>query len=75
MPDGFAEVLLEHGCLPRILQMVELQLVRQAFHEGYVDTDDAYYMCGTLLLDSHSTTQTLLVDLAGQVAHANIKRA
>lgn len=34
MPGGFAEVLLEHGCLPRILQMVELQLVRQAFHEG-----------------------------------------
>lgn len=36
MPGGFAEVLLEHGCLPRILQLVELQLVRQAYQEGYV---------------------------------------
>ncbi len=35
MPGGFAEVLLEHACLPRILQLVELQLVRQAFEEGY----------------------------------------
>ena len=34
MPGGFAEVLLEHACLPRILQLVELQLVRQAFEEG-----------------------------------------
>ena len=36
MPGGFAEVLLERGCLPRILQLVELQLVRQEFHDGYV---------------------------------------
>lgn len=36
MPGGFAEVLLERGCLPRILQLVELQLVRQAFQDGYV---------------------------------------
>lgn len=34
MPNGFPEVLIEHGCLPRILQLVELQLVRQAFQEG-----------------------------------------
>ena len=34
MPDGFAEVLLEHGCLTRIVQVVELQLTRQAFQEG-----------------------------------------
>eukprot|EP00752_Nemacystus_decipiens_P003150 g2917.t1 len=37
MPDGFAEVLLERGCLPRILQLVELQLVRQSFQDGDVD--------------------------------------
>lgn len=61
MPGGFSEVLLEHGCLPRILQMVELQLVRQAFHEGYVDADDTYCMCGTLL-GSRWTTQTPVVD-------------
>lgn len=36
MPGGFAEVLLERGSLPRILQLVELQLVRQAFQDGYV---------------------------------------
>ena len=34
MPDGFAEVLLDHGCLTRIVQVVELQLTRQAFQEG-----------------------------------------
>lgn len=34
MPGGFAEVLLEHGCLPRVVQLVELQLVRQAFQDG-----------------------------------------
>lgn len=34
MPDGFAEVLIEHGCLPRVLQLLEIQLVRQAFEEG-----------------------------------------
>lgn len=32
MPDGFAEVLMEYGALPRILQVVELQLIRQAFN-------------------------------------------
>lgn len=35
MPDGFAEVLIGHKCVPRILQLVELQLTRQAFQEGY----------------------------------------
>lgn len=44
MPGGFAEVLLEHGCLPRILQMVELQLVRQTFQEEYVGTGDACFV-------------------------------
>lgn len=34
MPGGFAEVLLEHGCLPRVVQLVELQLVRQEFQDG-----------------------------------------
>lgn len=34
MPGGFAEVLLERDCLPRILQLVEVQLVRQAFQDG-----------------------------------------
>ena len=34
MPDGFVEVLLEHGCLTRIAQVVELQLTRQAFQDG-----------------------------------------
>ncbi|CAM9153111.1 unnamed protein product [Ectocarpus sp. 4 AP-2014] len=37
MPNGFAEVLLEHGCLPRVVQLVELQLVRQEFQDGGVD--------------------------------------
>ncbi|CAB1108356.1 unnamed protein product [Ectocarpus sp. CCAP 1310/34] len=37
MPGGFAEVLLEHGCLPRVVQLVELQLVRQEFQDGGVD--------------------------------------
>ncbi|CAN0554765.1 unnamed protein product, partial [Ectocarpus sp. 12 AP-2014] len=37
MPGGFAEVLLEHGCLPRLVQLVELQLVRQEFQDGGVD--------------------------------------
>lgn len=36
MPDGFAEVLMEYGALPRILQVVELQLVRQAFSDRRV---------------------------------------
>ena len=35
MPEGFADVLMEHGALPRILQVVELRLAQQDFRERY----------------------------------------
>lgn len=33
MPSSFVEVLIAHECLPRILQILELQLFRQAYDE------------------------------------------
>eukprot|EP00904_Undaria_pinnatifida_P010687 jgi/Undpi1/6749/HiC_scaffold_20.g09228.m1 len=49
MPDGFAEVLLDHSCLTRIVQVVELQLTRQAFQEGE-DIDAAAELTPALLV-------------------------
>ncbi|CAM9483465.1 unnamed protein product [Sphacelaria rigidula] len=49
MPDGFADVLMEYGALPRILQVVELRLARQAFHDGD-DMDPAADLTPALLV-------------------------
>ncbi|CAM9629596.1 unnamed protein product [Laminaria digitata] len=49
MPDSFVEVLLEHGCLTRIVQVVELQLMRQAFQDGG-DIDAATGLTPALLV-------------------------
>ncbi|CAN0193315.1 unnamed protein product [Ascophyllum nodosum] len=49
MPSSFAEVLIAHGCLPRILQVIELQLVRQDYREGG-DIDAAAELTPALLV-------------------------
>ncbi|CAM9639065.1 unnamed protein product, partial [Hapterophycus canaliculatus] len=67
MPGGFAEVLLEHGCLPRILQLVELQLVRQAYQEGD-DVDAAAELTPALLVLNKLV-------LASEASRMAVKRA
>ncbi|CAM9227686.1 unnamed protein product [Scytosiphon promiscuus] len=67
MPGGFAEVLLEHGCLPRILQLAEIQLVRQAYQEGE-DVDAAAELTPALLVLNNLV-------LASEASRMAIKRA
>eukprot|EP00903_Cladosiphon_okamuranus_P007566 g7340.t1 len=63
MPGGFAVVLLERGCLPRVLQLVELQLVRQAFQDGDVDAaaelTPALLVLNKLVLASEDSREAL----------------